>query len=822
MMNYDEMISLETQGALEQSRECARRLNHRIMCTEHVLLGLLECNDLIITTILNALNVPPKKLREAIEFVIGKGNRQHAIDPVWSDAVYVVLDHAKREARNLRCGQVRLEHLLLGLLREERSIASGVLESFEITTERARAQVVRIQNQGYQRTSYASEHIARYNMTPTLNMVSRDLTAAVMAGQIDPLIGREYELERTMQVLARRSKNNPVLIGAAGVGKTAIAEGLAHRIVAGDVPEHLKNQRVVALDVGLLTIGTKYRGDFEERLKRVLGEIVMAHNLIIVVDELHTLIGAGVAEGSIDAANLLKPILARGEFRCLGTTTLDDYRKTIERDPALERRFQPIQVRETTLEETLAILQGLRERYEGFHHVTITPAAMRAAVTLSDRYIQDRQLPDKAIDLIDEAAARLCVGRSIMPATLRSMSEQLTLLRDDKNSAIEAEDFPLATALWKREQQLRAGLLAAESEWRNRHESAELPTVDETEIATVVSAWTGVPAVKIGMEESKRVMGLEAELHARVVGQDQAVSSVARAIRRSRAELRDRRRPIGSFVFAGPTGVGKTELAKALAESLFGDENALISFDMSEFMEAHYAARLVGAPPGYVGYDQAGNLTERVRRRPYSVILFDEIEKAHPKIFELLLQILEDGHMADGKGRVVDFRNTIIILTSNIGSQNISGKGVTGFNNGEQIATQHDRLKTQIMGAMKELFRPELLNRLDEVIVFHPLQPDHVRRVADMMLDRVIARIGEQHIHLTVTEAARDHIARRGYDREYGARPLRRTVQTLLEDELAESMLRGGFRAGDHVTVDHTGGTTLTIMVPALVGSATA
>ena len=816
-MNYHDMLNADAQRVLVQSRECARRLNHRTLCTEHLLLGLLECNDPVVTTMLNNLNVAPKQLRDAIEFVVGRGNRVHTIEPTPSDAVYLVLDYARREARDLRSNEVRPEHLFLGLLREQRGIASGVMESFDITLERARAQVMRLQSQGFQRTAYAADHMARYQMTPTLNMVSRDLTAAALAGQIDPLIGREYELERTMQVLARRSKNNPVLIGSAGVGKTAIAEGLAQKIIQGLVPEHLKNQRVVALDVGLLTIGTKYRGDFEERLKRVLAEIVAAHNLIIVVDELHTLIGAGVAEGSVDAANLLKPILARGEFRCLGTTTMDDYRKTIERDPALERRFQPIVIRATTADETLTVLQGLKERYEGFHHVTITSAALQAAVTLSARYIQDRQLPDKAIDLIDEAASRLCVGRSIMPATIRAMQEQLEHLRDDKNAAIENEEFPLATALWKQERHLRDELVVAENAWRSRHESADIPVVDEHEIAAVVAAWTGVPAVKISMEESERVLRLEDELHRSIVGQEDAVTAVARAIRRSRAELRDPRRPIGSFVFAGPTGVGKTALAKALAQSLFGDEDALITFDMSEFMEAHYAARLVGSPPGYVGYDQAGQLTEAVRRRPYAVVLFDEIEKAHPRVFEMLLQILEDGQISDAKGRVVDFRNTIIILTSNIGSQNINGRGLAGFSR-EATASQEERLTTQTRAALRELFRPELINRLDDIIVFHPLTPAHVRQITDVMVARVAARLVEQHLTLTISDAARDRLATRGFDREYGARPLRRTLQTLLEDPLAERVLRGDVHPGDRIVVD-VGADGLAFAIPVLAPS---
>lgn len=807
MSNWNEGVSAEAQRVLSQSRECAIRLNHRTLCTEHLLLGLLEINDPVVTTILTSLNVSPKELRDAVEFVIGRGNRPVAGEPVLSEAVRTVLEYAKREAQGVRAPEIRPEHMLLGLMRESKGIASGVLESFEITYERAHAQVVRLQRQGFSRTAYAAEHMARYQMTPTLNMVSRDLTAAALAGQLDPLIGREDELERTMQVLARRTKNNPVLIGSAGVGKTAIAEGLSQKIIAGLVPDHLKNQRVVALDVGLLTIGTKYRGDFEERLKRVLAEIVAAHNLIIVVDELHTLIGAGVAEGSVDAANLLKPILARGDFRCLGTTTLDDYRKTIEKDPALERRFQPIVVRETTADETLAILNGLKQRYEAYHHVQIDSAALRAAVVLSGRYVQDRQLPDKAIDLMDEAAARLCVNRSVLPAAVRTLRDKLDRVRDDKNSAIETDAFPVAMDLWRQEKVIRGDLVTAEDAWRLDHESSALPVVTEKEIASVVAAWTGVPAVKLSIEESDRILKLEGELHKRIIGQEKAVSAVARAIRRSRAEIRDARRPIGSFVFVGPTGVGKTELAKSLAETLFGDEDALITFDMSEFQEAHYAARLLGSPPGYVGYDQAGQLTEAIRRRPYSVVLFDEIEKAHPRIFELLLQVLEDGHITDAKGRMVDFRNTVIILTSNVGMQEVGQRSSMGFSKANEVEQREEALKTHFNKALKDMFRPELINRLDEIILFHALDAVQVRQITDIMLSRVAERLVEQHIHLTITDSARDIIAKRGFNVEYGARPLRRTIQNLVEDPLAEGVLRGEYRPGDTVVLGAVGET---------------
>jgi ATP-dependent Clp protease ATP-binding subunit ClpC len=793
----------------------AMRLHHHEVCTEHLLLGLLELNDVIVTAVLTNLEVVPKKLRRTIEFVIGRGRAEETTTPIMSALVLAVLHEAWREARAVHLDAAHPEQLLLGLLCERRGYAAQVLESSHVTYERARTQVEHLRRQGMPLTQYAIDHQARYQATPTLNMVSRDLTAAALAGNLDPLIGREAELERTMQVLARRMKNNPVLIGQAGVGKTAIAEGLALRIVQGQVPEHLLNQRVVALDTGLITIGTKYRGDFEDRLKRIVAEIVAARNLIIVVDELHTLIGAGVAEGSVDAANLLKPILARGDFRCLGTTTLDDYRKTIERDPALERRFQPILVRETSAEETLAILEGLKERYEAFHHVVITPAAMHAAVRLATRYVQDRQLPDKAVDLVDEAAARLCVGRSILPAQVRSLRERLMVVRDDKDHAIESEDFPLARALWKEERQICDELQGAEEVWRHWHESAIVPTLTEKEIATVVAAWTGIPAIKITAEESEQLLGLEATLHQRIIGQTQAVSAVARAIRRSRAELRDPRRPIGSFVFVGPTGVGKTELAKALAETLFGNEDALITFDMSEFQEAHFAARLVGAPPGYVGYDQAGKLTEAVRRRPYAVVLFDEIEKAHPRIFDLLLQVLEDGHIADAKGRLVDFRNTIIIMTSNAGMAAITNRTMLNFGHGSIAEAHQAWATTQVQSALRDTFRPEMLNRLDDIIHFLPLTQPEMRQVTDLMLTRLEQRLAEQHLTLTLPESARDFITAQGFDHLYGARALRRTLQALLEDPLAEGVLAGTFRPGDTIAAEvHEGALQLHVDTP--------
>jgi ATP-dependent Clp protease ATP-binding subunit ClpC len=805
-MSRFDRYNADARRSLAQAREIALRLNHKTICTEHLLYGLLDANDATVNAIISALGVNSLRLRQALDFVIGKSSRPLLVEPTLSTAARHALDMAEQEAQADSSTEVATEHLLMGLLREGEGIAAGVLESFGVTLDRVQAQVQVMRRQGHANTAFSAEHQVRYNMTPTLNMVSRDLTSAALADQLDPVVGREEEIERSMQVLARRSKNNPVLVGDAGVGKTAIAEGLAQRIVAGQVPDSLKDKRIVSLDVGLLTVGTKYRGDFEERLKKVLDEIVNAKNVILFVDELQALVGAGVAEGSIDAGNLLKPMLARGEFQCIGATTLDDYRKSIERDPALERRFQPVKVREATVEETVEILRVLRPRYESFHHVKITDEALLSATQLSDRYIQLRHLPDKAIDLIDEAAARLNVGRSAMPAEVRTLRGQLAELQEQKDAAISMRSFDRASDLRDRELSLRQRIVQYEEEWSRMRGDDALVLTDK-EIAEVVVMWTGIPAVRVTMEESQRLMELEADLHKRVIGQEEAVSAVARAVRRSRAELRDRRRPIGSFIFVGPTGVGKTELARALAAALFGTEEALIKIDMSEFMESHNAARLVGAPPGYVGYDQAGQLTEAVKRKPYSVVLFDEIEKAHPKVFDMLLQVLEDGRIADAKGHEVDFKNTIVIMTSNVGAEMLGKRSNLGFSLGkrdvqEAESADYERMREIIMPHLRELFRPEFLNRVDDVVLFHALTRVQVRSILDIMLGQTEARLSEQLIELRVTDGAKEYLAEHGYDREFGARPLRRVVQTLIEDRLAEGLLRKLVKPGDSVLVD--------------------
>ena len=795
----------DAKRSLAQAREIALRLNHKTICTEHLLYGLLEANDPTVGAILAGLGANATRLRQALDFVIGKSSKPLLVEPTLSGPARRALDLAEQEAQTAGAAEVGSEHVLAGLLREGEGIAAGVLESFGVTLEAVQAQTQTAKRRGRGTLGFSAEHQARYNLTPTLNSVSRDLTSAALLDQLDPVVGREEEIERTMQVLSRRSKNNPVLVGDAGVGKTAIAEGLAQRIVAGSVPDALKEKRIVSLDVGLLTVGTKYRGDFEERLKKVLDEIVNAKSVILFVDELQALVGAGVAEGSIDAGNLLKPMLARGEFQCIGATTLDDYRKSIEKDPALERRFQPVKVREATVEETVEVLRVLRPRYESFHHVKITDEAIAAAARLSQRYISSRFLPDKAIDLIDEAAARLKVGRSAIPADVRELHQRLNAVEDEKDQAVSLRSFERASELRDRELALRQEIVAQEEEWwRLRDEDA--PALTEQDIAEVVVMWTGIPAVRVTLEESRKLLDLEDELHKRVIGQDEAVHAVASAVRRSRAELRDRKRPIGSFIFVGPTGVGKTELARALAASLFGSEDALIKIDMSEFMEHHNAARLVGAPPGYVGYDQAGQLTEAVKRRPFSVVLFDEVEKAHPKVFDMLLQILEDGRLADAKGREVDFKNTIVIMTSNVGAEQLARQSTWGFlpqrDEAEEEQSDYQRMRDTILPQLHELFRPEFLNRVDDIVFFQALTRSQVRAILDLMLGQTEARLSEQLITMRVSDEAKALLAGQGYDREYGARPLRRVVQRMVEDRLAEGLLRRLAKPGECINIE--------------------
>src|SRR5579884_3003381 len=804
-MNRSNKYTKEARLALSYAREEAMELRHRMIGPEHLLLGVLEVNDPIIECVLSRLQVSTPRLRQALEFVIGRGNKALISEPILGSAAKEVLRHAEEEAAEMGEELTGIEHLLLGLLKDSEGIAVGVLESFGLYLESVRQHITDLLKNGREYASFAAQYHARYNGTPTLNQVSRDLTAAALAGTLDPLIGREAELERTMQILSRRSKNNPVLIGPAGVGKTAIAEGLAQRIIAGQVPENLRNRRVVTLDVGLLTVGTRFRGDFEERLKRIMQEILQSKGIIIVIDELQALVGTGVAEGSIDAANLFKPMLARGEFQCIGATTVDDYRKSIEADPALERRFQPVLVSETTPQETLEILHGLRPRYEDFHQVTISDEALRAAVQMSSCYIQNRYQPDKAIDLVDEAAARACVNISTVPGQIRMLREELVMAEKAKDYCIAHRDYARAARHRAYELQIQEELREVEHSWAESRRR-ERPVVGEQEIAQVVAMRTGIPAVQIAAEEAERLLQLEESLQRRVIGQHEAVKAVAKAVRRARTSLRDGRRPIGSFLFAGPTGVGKTELACALAAALFGDEEALIKLDMSEFMESHNLSRLIGAPPGYIGYDSAGQLTEAVRHRPYSIVLFDEIEKAHPRVFDLLLQILDDGCLTDARGQLVNFKHTIIIITSNVGTAHSQQSEMT-FTGGKQNKQARQgntikRLRSHVMLALKDVFKPELLNRIDEIILFHPLEPEHLRVIADLMIAKTQQRMTERSIDLQVTDSARSLLVERGYDPVYGARPLRRTIQNMLDDILAESILREEFTNGDTVIVD--------------------
>ncbi|GCE17468.1 ATP-dependent Clp protease ATP-binding subunit [Dictyobacter kobayashii] len=803
MGRYDK-YSPDVRQVIAFAREEAQRLRHRLIGSEHLLLGILRLQDTLIEGLFASLHVSTMSITQALDFVIGRGNKAILSEPSLNVAARATLARAEEVANEGEMGLVSLEHLFLAILEEQNSVALGVLESFGIHLDVARDQFSALMNGGYERLLLSTQYHTRYEATPMLNQVSRDLTLAALEGLLDPLIGREVELERTMQILSRRTKNNAALIGSAGVGKTAIAEGLALRIVQGRVPDNLLNHRIVAIDVGSLAIGTKFRGDLEERLKHILHEIMITPAIIVVIDELHTLAQAGVAEGSLDVANLFKPMLARGEFQCIGATTLDEYRKTIEADPALERRFQPVMVSETTPEETLQILQGLRPRYEEFHGLKLSDEALQAAVKMSIRYIPNRFQPDKALDVLDEAAARVCVRRSFFSDDILHMRDTLDAVHHEKDNAITRRDFPQAAYLLRQERQLRQDLWQAEQDWYSFHREHG-PVVMAEDIAAVVAMWTGIPVVQIAGEERLRLLNLEVDLHKRVIGQHEAVQAVARAIRRSRANVRDSRRPIGSFIFVGPTGVGKTELARALAFTLFGNEEAMLKLDMSEFMESHHASRLISAPPGYVGYDQAGQLTEAVRRRPYSVVLFDEIEKAHPKVFDLLLQMLEDGCLTDAHGVRVDFRHTIIILTSNIGTTHTQ-PGTMLFTSRhreqEQRQARYLHMQEQILKGLKEVFRPELLNRIDETVVFHPLELSHLREIVDLMVAQTQQRVAARFIELQVTDEARTFLVERGYSTEYGARPLRRTVQRLLDDTLAEALLRGTFKPGDIILAD--------------------
>ena len=785
------------QKVLALAQEEAIRLGHNNIGTEHILLGLVREGDGIAAKALYALGLGAEKIQKEVENLIGRG-QEVAQTIHYTPRAKKVIELSMDEARKLGHSYVGTEHILLGLIREGEGVAARVLNNLGVSLNKARQQVLQLlgsnESLGHQgNTSSAAS-------TPTLDSLARDLTVVAKEGNLDPVIGRSKEIQRVIEVLSRRTKNNPVLIGEPGVGKTAIAEGLAQQIVNNEVPEILRDKRVMTLDMGTVVAGTKYRGEFEDRLKKVMDEIRQAGNIILFIDELHTLIGAGGAEGAIDASNILKPSLARGELQCIGATTLDEYRKYIEKDAALERRFQPIQVDEPTVDESIQILKGLRDRYEAHHRVSITDEAIDAAVKLSDRYISDRFLPDKAIDLIDEAGSKVRLRSYTTPPNLKELEVQLEEVRKEKDAAVQSQEFEKAASLRDSEQRLREKLEDTKKTWKEQQgkENSEV-TVDD--IATVVSNWTGVPVTKIAETESEKLLNMESILHKRVIGQEEAVKAVAKAVRRARAGLKDPKRPVGSFIFLGPTGVGKTELARALAESIFGDEDAMIRVDMSEYMEKHSTSRLVGSPPGYVGYDEGGQLTEKVRRKPYSVVLLDEIEKAHPDVFNILLQVLEDGRLTDSKGRTVDFRNTIVIMTSNVGASALQRNKYVGFNIQEE-GTDYKDMKGKVMEELKKAFRPEFLNRIDEMIVFHSLEKKHLKDIVQLLTKQLISRLEEQEIHVELTDALIEKIASEGYDPEYGARPIKRAIQKHVEDQLSEEVLKGNVQKGQKVLID--------------------
>ncbi|MBM7542885.1 ATP-dependent protease ATP-binding subunit ClpC [Amphibacillus cookii] len=787
------------QKVLALSQEEAIRLGHNNIGTEHILLGLISEGEGIAAKALTSLGLETNKIQEEVEALIGvgkKGSQTIHYTPRAKKVIELSMD----EARKLGHTYVGTEHILLGLIREGEGVAARVLNNLDVSLNRARQQVLQLLGSNETVRKGQGRHTqSNPASTPTLDSLARDLTVIAKEGNIDPVIGREKEIERVIQVLSRRTKNNPVLIGEPGVGKTAVAEGLAQQIVNNEVPETLRDKRVMTLDMGTVVAGTKYRGEFEDRLKKVMEEIRQAGNIILFIDELHTLIGAGGAEGAIDASNILKPSLARGELQCIGATTLDEYRKYIEKDAALERRFQPIQVDEPTLEESIQILQGLRDRYEAHHRVTITDEAIEAAVNLSSRYITDRFLPDKAIDLIDEAASKVRLRSYTAPPNLKELEQNLGEVKKEKDAAVQSQEFEKAASLRDKEQKLRKELESTKEQWKEKQGQEDSEVIVE-DIATVVSTWTGVPVSSLTKDESTRLLNLENVLHNRVIGQEEAVDAVAKAIRRARAGLKDPKRPIGSFIFLGPTGVGKTELARALAESMFGDEDAMIRVDMSEYMEKHTTSRLVGSPPGYVGHEEGGQLTEKVRRKPYSVVLLDEIEKAHPEVFNILLQVLEDGRLTDSKGRLVDFRNTVLIMTSNVGASELKQNKYVGFSLEDEQADYKD-MKLKVTEELKKAFRPEFLNRIDETIVFHSLEKKHMKDIVTLMLDHLQKRLSAQGLDFTLSDKAIEKIAEEGFDPEYGARPLRRSIQKNIEDLLSEALLREDIKKGEKVRI---------------------
>ena len=801
MSSRFEKFSERARKVLSLAQEEAQKFDHNYIGTEHILLGLSREGDAIASRVLTNLGADLNKVKSAVEFVIGRGEKPASSDIGLTPRAKKVIELAVDEARRLNHHYIGTEHLLIGLLREGGGVASGVLESLGVTLEKVRAETNRVIAQNL---SQAQSGSRSSNRTPTLDQLGVDLTQAARTGKLDPVIGRSTEIQRVIQILSRRTKNNPVLVGEPGVGKTAIVEALAQRIVSGDIPYTLQGRRVVTLDMGSLIAGTKYRGEFEERLKKVIDEIKQSGNCILFIDEMHTMIGAGSAEGAVDASNILKPSLARGELQCIGATTLDDYRKHVERDPALERRFQPVTVDQPTVEETVEIIRGIKVRYEEHHGLEITEEAIQAAAHLADRFIPDRFLPDKAIDLIDEACSRVRIRSSNAPMSVKEAMKVLETVRKEKEEAIGAKQYEFAAELRDREVKLGGKLGDLEKEWQE-NQDRDKAIVTAEDVAEVVSMWMGIPVTKLAVEETERLLHMEDSLHERLIGQDEAVKNVAKAVRRARAGLKDPRRPIGSFVFLGPTGVGKTELVRALAEFMFGSEDNMVRLDMSEFMERHSIARLVGAPPGYIGYEEGGQLTEAVRRKSYCTILLDEIEKAHPDVFNILLQIFDDGHLTDAKGRKVDFRNSIIIMTSNIGSDLIRDDSSVGFtvksDESNTVEQKYDRMKGKVIDEVKKFFRPEFINRIDGMVVFHPLSRDHIVQIVDLMLKQPHQALLEKGISLEIDDSVKRWLADKGYDPSYGARPLRRLIQDSVEDKLSEKLLSGDFGPGDTVVL---------------------
>ena len=788
------------------AQEEARMLNHNYIGTEHILLGLIHEGEGVAAKGLESLGISLEAVRAQVEEIIGQGQQAPSGHIPFTPRAKKVLELSLREALQLGHNYIGTEHILLGLIREGEGVAAQVLVKLGADLNRVRQQVIQLLSgyQGKETVVQGGPAEGTPSTSLVLDQFGRNLTAAAREGKLDPVIGRDNEIERVMQILSRRTKNNPVLIGEPGVGKTAVVEGLAQAIAKNDVPETIKDKQLYSLDLGALVAGSRYRGDFEERLKKVLKEIKTRGDIILFIDEIHTLVGAGAAEGAIDAASILKPMLARGELQTIGATTLDEYRKHVEKDAALERRFQPIQVKEPSVAHTIEILKGLRDRYETHHRVSITDGALAAAANMADRYVSDRFLPDKAIDLIDEAGSRLRIKRMTAPAELREFDEKIAAARKAKESAIDGQDFEGAASLRDKEKSLIEERSAAEKNWKAT-DLDKVTEVDEELIAQVLSASTGMPVFKLTDEETARLLRMEDELHRRVIGQDQAIKALSQAIRRTRAGLKDPKRPGGSFIFAGPSGVGKTELSRTLASFLFGDESALIQLDMSEYSERHTASRLFGAPPGYVGYDEGGQLTEKVRRRPFSVVLFDEVEKAHPDIFNSLLQVLEDGRLTDSQGRTVDFKNTVIIMTTNLGTRDISKGAGLGFANSDDDLTNYERMKAKVSDELKAHFRPEFLNRIDDVIVFHQLTKEQIISIVDLMVANLDERLKVKDMGIELTQGAKDLLAARGYDPMLGARPLRRTIQREIEDPLSERILFSELKAGEIIVVDVDG-----------------